>query len=81
MWAEGASVKAIARALRRPPSTISGVVSRDRERFPRRKLRDATEADRATMRAMRAEGYSCKAVAEALGLARGTVYRYWRGDA
>lgn len=78
MWARGMSIREIAAECFVAPITIERYVYRYRKFFPCRSPRSTTdERDRA--RAMRADGMTYKAIADALGRHENTVWR-WCND-
>lgn len=81
MWAQGMSTKEMAKECCVSVDTITSYASYHREHFPHRHVTnmigDAEERERA--RAMRADGMTYKAIADALGRSRSTVRQWCNG--
>ena len=72
MWAEGASVPAIACALNRTVHGIYYYTHKNRDDFPIRKLR-VTDQERAEMRKLREQGWTYERIGKYLGISFSTV--------
>ena len=78
LWAEGRSIKFIARKLGVKPKQVSDFAINNRDACPHRWRRVSDETAEA-MASMRRRGMTAGEVAEAMGVTRNTVYRRTRG--